>query len=143
MLAKREWLRTLTLILKGLGFSSLLLLSLAGFAATEGPPKKNGAPPQVGVSVPRGFYEQPFILKLTPPGDAALIRYTDDGSEPTLASGRDYGAPLSITNTTILRAAAFENGARVSAVATHSYIFLDQVLRQPKNPPGFPSGPSA
>ena len=66
-----------------------------------------------------------------------------DGSEPTAVNGTECSAPLWITNTTILRSAAFKERARVTVVATHSYIFPDQVLRQPNEPPGFPTGPRA
>jgi hypothetical protein len=31
----------------------------------------------------------------------------------------------------------------VSSITTHSYIFLEQVKQQPKNPPGFPAGQTA
>jgi hypothetical protein len=40
----------------------------------------------------------------------------------------------------VLRAALFRNGARVSAVASETFIFLEDVIHQPKDPPGFPSG---
>jgi hypothetical protein len=43
-----------------------------------------------------------------------------------------------IETTTLLRAAAFKPGLYPAPVDTHTYIFLDQVLIQPKNPPGFP-----
>ena len=94
--------------------------------------------PQVHASAARGFCDGPFTLELTVPVSNAAIRLTFDGTEPTLSTGFAYSAPLRITNTTLLRAAAFKTNARVSAIATHSYLFLDQVLRQPKEPPGFP-----
>ena len=47
------------------------------------------------------------------------------------------------SKTTVLRAAAFKSDVRVSSMVALSYIFLDQVLRQPNNPPGFPIGPRA
>jgi hypothetical protein len=72
-----------------------------------------------------------------------VIRYTQDGTEPTLTNGEVYSAPLKISKTTLLRAAAFNDKERVSTVTTQSYFFLDQVLTQPKAPAGFPSGPGA
>jgi hypothetical protein len=111
-------------------------------AAAEQPKKKESAP-QVSVSSSRGYYEKPLLLKLTAPTGAELIRYTLNGSEPTLSNGQNYSAPLLITNTSLLRAAAFKDRTRISAVTTHSYIFLDQVLHQPKEPPGLPAGPGA
>ena len=98
---------------------------------------------EITASMSRGFYETPFSLKLaTAPADA-VIRFTLDGTEPTLTNGALYSAPLRISKTTLLRAAAFKERARVSAVSTHSYLFLDQILQQPKEPEGFPSGPRA
>jgi len=138
MLAKQEWLHSQARALKALCLLVLLPLSLTGFAA-EGPPKKKEFAKQVNVSVSRGFCEQPFTLKLTSPTKGASIRFTMDGSEPTSANGRDYAAPLSITNTTILRAATFKDSARISTITTHSYFFLDQVLHQPNDPRGLPS----
>lgn len=99
--------------------------------------------PEVRFSVPRGWHEQPFSLELLSPAEGASIRYTLDGSEPTLRHGHLYSASLRITNTTTLRAAAFKDGARVSTVGTHSYIFLADVLRQPAAPPGLPAGSKA
>src|SRR5436190_10912114 len=114
----------------------LILLALHASGATALAPKRKSLPP-IGVSVPRGFCDGPVSLELRCPA-GALIRFTLDGTEPTPANGANYSGPLRITNTTLLRAAAFKADARLSAVATHSYIFLDQVLRQPKEPPGLP-----
>jgi hypothetical protein len=122
---------------------ALGLCAIHVFAAAGVSPKKKEVLPQLGVSVPRGYHDKPVLLTVTSTMPGALIRYTLDGSEPTLAHGSAYGAPLAITNTAILRAAAFKDQARVSAIATHSYIFLDHVMRQPKDPPGFPAGPRA
>jgi hypothetical protein len=92
------------------------------------------------LSESRGFFDRPFSLTLAGPRPGTKIRYTLEGSPPSPTNGMEYSAPLAITNTTTLRAAAFQDGTRVSAVATHTYIFPDRVVRQPQNPPGFPSG---
>jgi hypothetical protein len=90
----------------------------------------------------RGLFDSPFSVTLTSAPDSAVIRYTLDGTEPTLENGETYSGPLKIARTTLLRAAAFKEGAHVSAVTTHSYLSIDQILNQPRNPPGFPSGPN-
>lgn len=92
----------------------------------------------VTFSVERGYYEAPFTLELATLTPGATIRYTTDGSEPTEARGAVYTAPITIKTTTLLRAAAFKPNFKASPVDTHSYIFLDDVLAQPKNPTGFP-----
>ncbi len=92
----------------------------------------------VTFSLERGFYDTPVTLELATATPGATIRYTTDGSEPTQTRGVVYTAPLTIETTTLLRAAAFKPDFRASAVDTHTYIFLDEVLAQPKDPPGFP-----
>lgn len=85
----------------------------------------------------RGFYHAPLALGLSTLTPDATIRYTTDGSEPTETHGTVYAAPIHIATTTIVRAAAFKPGFRTSPVNTHSYLFLDQAVAQPANPPGF------
>ncbi|OHB63300.1 MAG: hypothetical protein A2Y77_06780 [Planctomycetes bacterium RBG_13_62_9] len=89
----------------------------------------------------RGFYDQPFPLRISCDTPDALIRYTLDGSEPTDRRGIRYNRDTSIpvSTTTHVRSVAFKAGWKSSDVATHTYIFVDDVARQPKNPPGWPS----
>jgi hypothetical protein len=98
------------------------------------------APPRL--SVERGFYEAPFDLELTSRTPGAVLRYTTNGTLPTLDNGLTYTGPLRIAGTTVLRAAAFLEGYQPSAVVTHTYLFLDDVLRQSPTgapPPGWPA----
>ncbi len=98
-----------------------------------------GAVEPVTVSVPHGFYNAPFTVALETTTPAATIRYTLDGSEPTLTTGFPYTSPIAVATTTILRAGAFVAEARPAPVTTHTYIFTEAVRRQPKLPPGFPA----
>jgi Chitobiase/beta-hexosaminidase C-terminal domain/Lamin Tail Domain len=98
-------------------------------------------------SVDRGFYTNPFSVTLTTvePAVGAQIRYTLNGSEPTASNGGSfvYTAPIAVSTTTILRAATFLTGVGTvlpSPTSTYSYIFIDQVIRQPASIPGFPNG---
>ena len=88
-------------------------------------------------SAERGFYDEPFTLELTTTTPEATIYYTLDGSEPTESNGLLYQQPLIIDRTSLVRAFAVKPNYRVSAQDTHSYIFLDDVLSQPADPPGF------
>ncbi|HCO95395.1 MAG TPA: hypothetical protein DIU00_15835, partial [Phycisphaerales bacterium] len=93
----------------------------------------------------RGFYDTPFHVTIATETEGAVIYYTLDGSEPYSASGRApggmvYNAPVLINKTTYLRAVAVKPGWIPSNVDTHTYIFLDDVIEQPKYPPGFPTG---
>ena len=92
-------------------------------------------------SVNRGFYDAPFSLSITSATPNATIVYTTNGSEPALNHGTIYTAPLSISRTRVIRAAAFKDGFLPSAVDTHTYVFAADVMRQSPNnetPPGWP-----
>jgi hypothetical protein len=93
-------------------------------------------------SVDRGFYDTPFSLSITSATPNATIVYTTDGSEPSLGNGTIYSLPLVISSTRVIRAAAFKEGFLPSAVDTHTYVFVADVIRQSPNnetPPGWPS----
>lgn len=97
----------------------------------------------------RGFYNEPFEVQITTETPGAIIRYTTDGSTPTMSHGQIYNpaSPITISTTTCLRAMAFIPGWKSTNVDTHTYIFLDDVLKQATNPitgsqvvpPGYPS----
>ena len=89
----------------------------------------------------RGFYDDAFDLWITCDTPDAAIRYTLDGSEPTERHGFTYDSntPIPILTTTHVRSAALKAGWIPADVATHSYIFVDDVARQPANPPGWPA----
>lgn len=89
--------------------------------------------PEPNASVRRGFFKEPFQVILTCTDPTATIRYTLNGSPPN-GSSTAYTSPLNISNTTVLRMAAFSANAVPSLVVTHSYIFLDNVLNQPSPP---------
>ena len=77
----------------------------------------------VHFSVERGFYSNAFDLYLSSPTLGASIRYTLDGLEPTATLGTQYGGPLRITNTTMIRAVAYRTNFLPSVIRTHSYLF--------------------
>jgi hypothetical protein len=91
----------------------------------------------VRFSQERGFYQAPVALELATTTPGASIRYTTDGSTPTETHGAVYDGPIVVSATSSVRAVAFKPGFRAAPAAAHTYIFLDQVLRQPKEPPGF------
>ena len=99
--------------------------------------------PAVAFSQPRfsqshGLYAQGQTLSVAISSETGTdIRYTTDGSEPTLQSAR-YTQPLNLSQTTILRAAEVHADTIARPVATASYIFVSSVLSQPNNPAGYP-----
>ncbi len=86
----------------------------------------------------RGFFTSPFGLAITSSTAGVVIRYTTNGSLPSATNGAIYSGPILIARTTVVRAAAFKNGFIPSNADTHSYFFLDDVIRQATN--GTPSG---
>ncbi|HIJ52805.1 MAG TPA: hypothetical protein HPP66_06580, partial [Planctomycetes bacterium] len=93
-----------------------------------------GVVDEVWLSHKRGFYEDPFLLTLSTATDGAEIRYTTDSSTPTITHGDTYISPILIDKTTTLRAVAVKTGWLDSAVETHSYYFLDDVITQATDP---------
>ena len=78
----------------------------------------------------RGFYETNFNVTLTCLTPGANIRYTLDGTLPTLSNGTPYSTPILITKTSTVRAAAFKTGLTSSDVDTHTYLFVSDVITQ-------------
>ena len=78
----------------------------------------------------RGFYEQAFDLGLVSDDPVASIYYTIDGSVPASSSSLFSGSPIGINSTTILRTIAI-HGQDTSAIETHSFIFLDDIITDP------------
>jgi hypothetical protein len=72
--------------------------------------------------------EVPFDLRLRATGGEAEIRYSLDASLPGSPGALVFGAPLHIGKTTVIRAAAFEDGRQVSPVRTRTYLFPRDVL---------------
>jgi hypothetical protein len=117
-----------------------------GYFAEPTPSAENGATTfsgfveeEVIADKPRGFYDTAFTVGLSSADPTLSIRYTTDGSPPTASTGTPYVAPVSITTTTILRAAAFRPGEAPRKITTVTYLFLEDVLNQPAAPAGYPS----
>lgn len=90
-------------------------------------------------SVDRGFYHEPVTTAISCATPGAVIRYTLDGSAPTATSGTVYTAPVSISRTTSLKAAAFVPGFIPSSVDTQTYVFPEQAVTQAAAQPGWPT----
>lgn len=79
-------------------------------------------------SVKRGIYTAAFNVTISTATPDAVIRFTLDGTKPTATSGTIYSAPIPITTTTILRAAAFRTEWQPTNVDTQTYIFPTQLF---------------
>jgi hypothetical protein len=94
---------------------------------------------EVVFSHDRGFYDEPFDVTLSTETPEALLVFTIDGSAPSETHGLPYSGPIHVDRTMSLRAVAIKPGWVPSNVNTQTYIFLDQVIRQPDRPTGFPA----
>lgn len=85
----------------------------------------------VHFSVKRGFFNSAFRLALDTDTPGATIRYTLNGSVPTLTNGATYSSLIYITRSQVVRAAAFQDGYLPSKVDTHTYFYgLSSQYRQ-------------
>ncbi|MEN9674335.1 MAG: hypothetical protein RIS76_231, partial [Verrucomicrobiota bacterium] len=99
-------------------------------------------------SIERAFLTAPVDVVLSCPTPGAQIRYTEDGSVPspthgilvTPASGtRSASVVVNVRQSQAVRAIAFAGDFEPSRVETHTYLFADQVERQPARIPGYPA----
>ncbi len=103
-----------------------------------------GVVAQLNVSLSSGFFNQPTNVVLTTATPGATILYTTDGSVPSISgsvtNGNVYSAPISIAKTTAFRAAAFAPNLLPTLTASQTYLFTEDIIRQPNNPAGYPTG---
>jgi CotH protein. len=85
----------------------------------------------------RGYYDEPFTVTISASISNAQIFYTLDGSRPNKNS-TPYTQPVAINTTTPLSVIAY-HGMLVSSIVTHTYLFIDDIVKQPNNPAGYPS----
>ena len=71
-----------------------------------------------------GRFSHPVQLQLISRDPKAEIRFTLDGSDPTRVEGTPYTEPLTLKETTVVRARAFLPGALPSRIVTSTY-FVD------------------
>lgn len=100
---------------------------IAAFDITYG----SGGGQQETVATPtftpaEGTYYEPQSVSISCATDGATICYTTDGTEPTENSSQ-YSVPLTISETTTLKAKAFKSGYTASAVATATYTFPELI----------------
>lgn len=81
-------------------------------------------------SVERGFFDAPFQLTISNSTPSADVYYTLDGSAPSPENGTLYTGPILVSHTTTLRAQAFADELLESSAITHTYLFLNDILRQ-------------
>jgi len=121
--------------------------SVQGYFATPTPGTPNGIPTNgfvqdTNFSETRGFFTSPFDLTISTDTPDATIRFTINGTAPSETEGTIYTGPITISETTVLRAIALRPGFQPTNVDTQTYLFLDDVATQNSNgaaPSGWPS----
>lgn len=113
-------------------------------AANVGTTTFSGITAKPSANIKSGFFNAPFNVTLSSGTPQATIRYTLDGSEPTVSQGIIYSGAISVSPTPStpvvnVRAVAYVSGSLSSSVATFSYVFPSTVLQQPAAPVGFPA----
>ena len=91
----------------------------------------NATAPSQQVAMPTfspaaGVYSGPQSVSISDATSGATIHYTTDGSTPTTASPV-YGGPITVTQTTTVKAMAAASGMANSAVASATYSIVQQV----------------
>src|SRR5690606_19162254 len=104
--------------------------------------------PEAQFDVQRGFFDRPFELTISAGQPGASLVYTTDGSTPSRDNGTLVApagptaiarATLPITTTTSVRATTVMDRYADARPVTHTYLFLDDVIRQPNRPEEMPS----
>lgn len=69
-----------------------------------------------------GLYTHAIDVSIATPTPGATIRYTTNGSQPTLTHGFTYTAPFEVSSDTTVKARAFKAGYNPSEIAVAQYI---------------------
>lgn len=86
--------------------------------------------------LPGLYHSSPQIISISTTTPNAVIRYTTDNSEPS-ASSTEFTTPLSIDETTILKAKAFKDGMTASQTTRAEYSIVIFYADEPViSPPG-------
>lgn len=102
-------------------------LTAFGFFSPPTPGNPNGDITYLSIlekpkySLDGGFYPSSLSITLTSE-EGAIIRYTTDGSEPTMSSNI-YNVAFNVGSTTCIRARAFKEGLLESEINTQTYFF--------------------
>lgn len=79
---------------------------------------------EINFSADGGIYSSQVSLSMSSSDLSADIHYSTDGTEPTLQSQK-YNAPISLSNTQIVRAKAFKPGFAGGTTTTETYIIRE------------------
>ena len=78
-----------------------------------------------------GVYEQSCLISLNTDTEGAIIRYTLDGSVPSMTYGIVYSEPFQVTETTVIRAISYKKGFTISDVSEGLFTITKAVVSTP------------
>ncbi len=109
--------------------TSIILLSnsIPVFAAAK---DADARPARIKFHTERGVQRSPFELRLSTDAADAQIFFTTNGVLPSPQTGQQWTNAVTIAITTLLRAAGYRGGKRVTEVETHTFLFLADVRKQ-------------
>lgn len=110
--------------------------------AANGLDTKDGPTPRVAFSEPHGYKTASFSLELMCPDDpSAAIYYTTDGTAPSVRKTL-YTGPISISRTTVVRAAVPNANSVLQLDTSATYLFPNDIVTQSGTPAGFAANSS-
>lgn len=83
-------------------------------------------------SSPNGTYPPPMNIALTSSTEGATIKYTIDGTTPTVTNSITYTGPITISTTTTIKAFAIQTGMIDSEVTSAAYTIAVSQVRPPE-----------
>ncbi len=93
---------------------------------------------EVVFNVPQIFHEEAFELTLASSAPGFDVYYTLNGTRPTRSNATRYSGPIEIGRTTPVSAVCIDANDSIGPVSTRTFIFLQDVYRQPASPEGYP-----
>lgn len=85
---------------------------------------------EVYSSLPPGWASVGNVVVLSSTFQGETLRYTTNGSLPSLTNGWEYHSPIVLNHSMVLRVAAFRESALPSAPRTFTYLIAKEVLKQ-------------
>jgi galactofuranose transport system substrate-binding protein len=104
-----------------LGISAAALVMLGGCANTSGDDSGQKTVAAPSFSPASGSYDSAQKVSIATATEAASIRYTNDGTEPTDSYGTLYSEPLSVGATETIKAIAYRSGWTSSIVSSSTF----------------------
>jgi len=117
-----------------------LLILFGAYAQTEEQEQEDTLSAAPKFSKKHGLNSKSFYLRISPSVSGRKIKYTTDGSKPTLDSPT-YSTRLNISKTTVVRAAEVVKDDSLSAITTASYLFPEDIVLQGNDANGKPITP--